>query len=84
MRHDVPVVALAAGAVPDTMGTAGVLLEDASPQLVAASVHEMLEDEAFRSGLVSAGRDLLAEHSLSTSSAAFVGAIRTHLASADG
>lgn len=79
MRHDVPVVALAAGAVPDTVGTAGVLLDDASPHLVAASVHELLEDEAFRSDLVRAGRALLAEHSLTSSRAAFVDAIRTHL-----
>ena len=80
MRHDVPAVALAAGAVPDTLGTAGVLVEDVSPHGVAAAVHEMLEDEAFRSSLVRAGRALLAEHSLESSSAAFVAAIRDHLA----
>ena len=79
MRHDVPVVALAAGAVPDTVGSAGVLVDDASPHLVAATVHELLEDEGLRAGLVASGREVVAEHSLANAKAQFVDAIRTHL-----
>lgn len=84
MRHDVPVVALAAGAVPDTVGSAGVLLDDASPHLVAATVHEMLADEDFRAQLVAGGRKLLAEHSLESARAQFVAAIRAHLGAPGG
>jgi len=84
MRHDVPVVALSAGAVTDTVGSAGVLVDDASPHPVAAAVHELLADEAFRSGLVAAGRARLAEHALDPARATFVDAIRTHLGIARG
>src|SRR3546814_20532098 len=86
MRHDVPVVALSAGAVPDTVGHAAVLVERdaATPHAVAASVHEMLEDDAFRASLVAAGRGVLASHSLDAAKDAFVGAIRTHLARRTG
>lgn len=83
MRHDVPVVALAAGAVPDTVGSAGILLADASPHVVAATVHEMLADDDFRAQLVAGGRKLLADHSLESARAQLVDAIRTHLGAAD-
>lgn len=79
MRHDVPVVALAAGAVPDTVGPAGVLVEEATPHLVAATVHELLEDDAARSAVVAAGRRVVAAHSLESTKATFVQAIQDHL-----
>lgn len=78
MRHDVPVVALAAGAVPDTVGSAGVLVDEADPHLVAATVHELLEDDAARKDLVAAGREVVAAHSLETAKATFVQAVRDH------
>jgi L-malate glycosyltransferase len=84
MRHDVPVVAFAAGAVPDTVGEAAVLLDDASPHPVAAAVHTLLRDEPFRAGLVEAGRAVVAAHSLSSASAAFVDLIRRQLDRAPG
>lgn len=84
MRHDVPVVALAAAAVPDTVGDAAVLLEESSPALVAAAVHQLLGDEAFRLGLAAAGRAVVAQHSLAASSAAFVEVLRAHLAATGG
>jgi len=84
MRHDVPVVALAATAVPDTVGEAAVLVEDPSPHVVAATVHELLADAGFRGRLVEAGRSLVAQHSLAGAKAAFVGAVRRHLAGSLG
>ncbi len=80
MRHDVPVVALAAAAVPDTVGTAAVLLEASTPAVVAATVHQLLGDEPFRHGLVAAGRAVVADHALAPSAAAFVEIVRKHLA----
>lgn len=84
MRHDVPVVALAAGAVPDTVGDAAVLLDDAAPHPVAAAVQQLLGDETFRAGLVTAGRAVVAAHSLPATSAAFVAVIRRHLDAVGG
>lgn len=84
MRHDVPIVALAAGAVPDTVGDAAVLLDDAAPHPVAAAVQQLLGDEPFRAGLITAGRAVVAVHSLASTSAAFVDAIRRHLDAVGG
>jgi glycosyltransferase involved in cell wall biosynthesis len=84
MRHDVPVVALAEAAVPDTVGQAAVLLDAAGPQPVAAAVHVLLGDDAFRTGLVAAGREVVAAHSLASSRATFVDLIRRHLDAAGG
>lgn len=52
MAFGVPVVARACGAVPETMGDAGVLLPaDAGPLLFAEAVHRVLDDEALRATL---------------------------------
>lgn len=80
MRHDVPVVALAAAAVPDTVRSAAVLLDASTPQLVAAAVRELLADHAFRASLVSSGRAVVAEHALAPSAAVWVDLLRSHLA----
>lgn len=79
MRHDVPVVALAAGAVPDTVGSAGVLVDESTPHVVAATVHSLLDDEATRSEVVAAGRDTVAAASLASAEETFVQAVRDHL-----
>jgi len=49
MAHDLPVVAYDAGAVPETVGAAGILLESKEPLLFAAAVHRVMEDEQLRS-----------------------------------
>jgi glycosyltransferase involved in cell wall biosynthesis len=84
MRHDVPVVALRAGAVPDTVGGAAVVVDDAGPHPVAAAVHTLLRDDALRAGLVAAGRSLVATYTLDATSRAFVDVIRHHLEGAGG
>ena len=84
MRHDVPVVALAAAAVPDTVGDAAVLLDDSSPALVAAAVCQLLGDEPFRQALVAAGRRLVAAHSLAGAADGFVELLRAHVGAAGG
>jgi glycosyltransferase involved in cell wall biosynthesis len=56
MAHGVPVVALATGAVPETVRDAGVLLDgNASAVEVAASVHRVVSDEPARTTLVASG-----------------------------
>ena len=56
MRFDVPIVAHATGAIPDTVGDAALLLEDKSPDRVAAALERVVHDRAFRDDLVAKGR----------------------------
>ncbi len=56
MHFDVPVVAYAATAVPDTVGAGGILLTDKSPVVVATAVARVLSDTTLRGRLVDAGR----------------------------
>ncbi len=48
MHFGVPVVAYAAGAVPDTLRGGGVLLQDKSPELVAELLHMLVTDGNLR------------------------------------
>ena len=54
MAHDLPVVALAAGAVPETLGRGGVLVETLQPSLVAEAV--MLATDERLAGRLTEGR----------------------------
>jgi glycosyltransferase involved in cell wall biosynthesis len=56
MHFDVPVLAYAAAAVPDTVGDAGLLLTDKDPVVVATAVERLRSDASLRQGLVEAGR----------------------------
>ena len=61
MHFDVPVVAYAATAVPDTVGDAGLLLTTKDPVVVATAVERLRSDASLRQSLVEAGRKR-AEH----------------------
>jgi glycosyltransferase involved in cell wall biosynthesis len=56
MHFDVPVVAYAASAVPDTVGDGGLLLTDKEPVVVASAVERLRSDAALRQSCVDAGR----------------------------
>ena len=56
MHFDVPVVAYAAAAVPDTVGDGGLLLTDKDPVVVATAVERLRSDASLRTRLVDAGR----------------------------
>ncbi len=56
MRSDLPVVAHAAGAIPWTLGDAGVLLQDKSPDAVAEALERAISDTELRLALVAKGR----------------------------
>jgi glycosyltransferase involved in cell wall biosynthesis len=77
MRASVPVVALSAGAVPDTVGSAALLLDRVEPSLVAAAVHRLLGDAELRSHLVAEGRQRAGGHTLAGSGVRAVEAIVT-------
>src|SRR5438128_924416 len=48
MRRDLPIVAYAAGAIPDTLGDAGILLNDKTPETVAAALERVVGDRDLR------------------------------------
>jgi glycosyltransferase involved in cell wall biosynthesis len=62
MTHDVPVVAYAAGAVPETLDGAGLLLREKSFDLVAEVLGRVAEDEALRSAILKGQRMRLARY----------------------
>jgi len=75
MRHDLPVVAFAAAAVPDTVGEAGLLLGQKDPATVAAAVHELGTDEALRAELTAAGAARVRDFDLARTAPVFVDAV---------
>jgi len=62
MVHDVPVVAYAAGAVPETLGGAGVLVRDKPFDLLAETLGRVAEDEALRAAILRGQRERLARY----------------------
>jgi glycosyltransferase involved in cell wall biosynthesis len=56
MSFEVPVVAYAAGAVPETVGDAGIMLDTRDPLVWAGVVDRVLSDGELRRRLTAAGR----------------------------
>jgi hypothetical protein len=52
MSAGVPVVAYGAGAVPETLGAAGILLEDKEPFHVAGVLDQMRQDPVLRASVL--------------------------------
>ncbi len=75
MELGVPVVAYARAAVPETVGDAGVLLDDKDPLWVATAVELLLSDEVARSSAVLAGRARAGRFALSRTAPEFVEAL---------
>ncbi len=61
MAWGVPVVAFDAAAVPKTVASAGLVLDDKSPAVVAAAVERIVGDEPLRQRLVRLGSDRASE-----------------------
>ncbi len=61
MRSGLPIVAHAAGATPETLGDAGLLLERKSPDEVAAALERVVRDAGLRKTLIDRGRARLAD-----------------------
>lgn len=79
MRGGTPVVALAATAVTETVGAAGMLLPDADPHVVAAVVQRLSSDDAWRARLVAAGHARVLGWSLERTVPQFLEAIERSL-----
>ena len=59
MAHDMPVVAFAAGAVPETLAGAGILFREKNHKLVAELMGRLTRDQALRTAVVQGQRDRL-------------------------
>src|SRR3989442_14483357 len=59
MRSDLPVVANAAAAIPETLGDGGILIEKKTPDAVAAQLERVVHDQALRKDLIEKGRRLV-------------------------
>lgn len=62
MAHDVPVVAFAAGAVPETLDGAGVLVREKRFDLIAETLGRVAEDERLREAILRGQRERLARY----------------------
>jgi L-malate glycosyltransferase len=73
MSFDLPVVARAFGAIPETMGAAGLLLppED-DPFLIAEALAEIVTSEELRSDLIRRGRERLTHFGIDIAQATFL------------
>ncbi len=61
MSADIPIVAFAAGAVPETVGAAALLLPQKPPSLVAEAIMMVLDDARLRDAMAAARPARLAE-----------------------
>lgn len=69
MTFELPVVAFRAAAVPDTLGHAGVLVEEKDPDLWGEIIEELRRNTAFRQTIVDRQRARLAEFDLERTTA---------------
>ncbi|MHB8682634.1 MAG: glycosyltransferase family 4 protein, partial [Acidimicrobiales bacterium] len=75
MHAGLPVVAFGAAAVPDTVGGAGLVLDDKSPLVVAEAVARVLSDDALHTKLTDAGRARAQSFSLARGKHRWEGAV---------
>ncbi len=59
MHHEIPVLAMAAAAVPETMGGAGILFRQRDPALIAETLGRVVRDATFREAVLKRQRQRL-------------------------
>ena len=59
MYFDVPIVAYASTAIPETLGGSGILLESKEPDTVAEAVNRMVWDQEARNQVLEGQRERL-------------------------
>jgi glycosyltransferase involved in cell wall biosynthesis len=76
MAFDVPVIARASAAIPETLGDGGLLLpEQAGPLLIAEAIAEVFENDSTRRELVAAGRRRLEKFDVNETRASLLRAL---------
>jgi glycosyltransferase involved in cell wall biosynthesis len=72
MQSGLPIVAFAAGAVPETLGNAGLVIESKRPSVVASAVDRIRSDKLLADQLVTAGHRRLDDFLPSTTRTRFI------------
>lgn len=57
MAHGVPVIGSSSGAIPETIGDAGLVVPEGDATALAAAIHRVQTDPGLRSQLIARGRD---------------------------
>ncbi|MGH9131753.1 MAG: glycosyltransferase [Acidimicrobiales bacterium] len=83
MGYALPIVAFGAAAVPETLGSAGVLIPAKDPLTVSVALHRVLSDAGLRRDLELGRTQRLAELSVARGRAVFQASIRRALALAE-
>ncbi len=76
MRSGLPIVAYSAGAVPETLGDAGIVMDSKRPSAVAATVDRVRRDRRLTDRLVAAGHRRLHAFRPAATRAQFVDVLR--------
>jgi glycosyltransferase involved in cell wall biosynthesis len=84
MYHGLPVVAFAAGAVPETLGSAGLVLDTKGPARIAAAAHRVVSDDVLRAEMVAAGHERVDHFALDATKQRLVDALEPLLGDAAG
>ena len=79
MANDLPVVAYAASALPETVGSGGLLLPAKDPATVAGAVHRLATDEPLRTAMVERGAARVAAFDRSRTAPLLLDALRSVL-----
>lgn len=79
MAYGLPIVAYAAGAVPDTVGGAGLMLHDREPAFMAAAIHRVLTDPVLRASTDLGAKAQLARFDPARTRSAMADAVRAAL-----
>lgn len=59
MVFDLPIIAFASTAIPDTLGTSGVLMQEKNHALIAETMHELITNPMLRTAVVEGQRNRL-------------------------
>lgn len=59
MKFGIPIVAKDTTAIPETLGNAGILINDNSPQMLAGLINRILNDDGLKNQLICCGKERL-------------------------
>ena len=76
MSFDLPVIAYAAAAVPETLGSGGILVDSKEPDLWCAVIEELRQNQRFRSDVLVRQRERLCEMHLENAEAKLLQIVR--------
>lgn len=79
MYFEVPIIAYASCAVPDTLGGSGVLMQTKEPMLVAGMIHKLIQDVSLRENIVKSQNNRLKDFSYQTVKTQFETYLNTFL-----